>query len=197
MWPCDSSQDRVLGALERFGPESKLVAARCASAYPGLVLRRQVRLWQHCVVDRFEAAPDPEATTAQAAGERQFDYVLRVDGALDATSVPLEPRAGPLGSKCGYQLLDKARAAVIRQPAQMTFVAGQDRFRLWVLPGESSVEAIIAEAPTNSPDERKPIVILRQKGTAARFLSVLEPVGQRPLDEKTVTELCGNGGPLH
>jgi hypothetical protein len=71
----------------------------------------------------------------------------------------------------------------------MTFVAGEDRLRLWVLPGKSPVEAIIAEAPTNAPDERKPIVILRQRSTATRFLTVWEPLGEHTLDEKTVTEL--------
>jgi hypothetical protein len=74
MWPCDSSEARVLGTLERFDPEARLVAARCASVYPGLVVRRQVRLRQHCVVDCLEVGPDPDATT-QPAGEHQCDPV--------------------------------------------------------------------------------------------------------------------------
>ncbi len=186
MWPVDSSQDRVLGTLERFDADAKLVAARCASAYPGLVLRRQVRLWQHCVVDCLDALPDPDAAPQQVAGEHQFDYVLHVDGQGGDCSVPLQPRSGPLGSKCGYQLVDKVRSAVIDKPAQLTFLAGESRWRLWVLPQESSLEVIVGEAPTNKPDERKPIVVLRQRGAAARFRTVFEPVGEHPLDEKLV-----------
>lgn len=189
MWPVDSSQDRVTGTLERFDAEAKRVSARCTSAYPGLILRRQVCLWQHCVVDCFEALPNPDAAPRQAAVERQFDYVLHVDGQWDNGSIPLQPRPGPLGSKCGYQLVDQARSAVIAKPAQLTFVAGEARCRLWILPQESPLEVIVAQAPTNKPDERKPIVILRQRATAARFRTVFEPVGDRPLDEATVAGL--------
>jgi hypothetical protein len=189
MWPVDSSADRVSGTLERFDADAKLVSARCASAYPGLILRRQVRLWQQCVVDCLEALPDPDAAPQQPAVEHQFDYVLHVDGQSGDGSVPLEPRSGPLGSKCGYQLVEKARSAAIHKPAQLTFVVGEARWRLWILPQESPLEVIVAEAPTDKPDERRPIVILRQRGTAARFRTVFEPVGERPLDELTVTEL--------
>jgi hypothetical protein len=189
MWPVDSSEARVAGSLERFDADARLVAARCTSAYPGLVLRRQVRLWQHCVVDCLEATPDPDTPPQQSAGEHQFDYVLHIDGQWDGSSVPLEPRPGPLGRKCGYPLVEQVRSAVIRQPIQLTFVAGEARCRLWILPQESAVEVIVAQAPTDKPDERKPIVILRQRGTAARFRTVFEPLGERLLDEQTITEL--------
>jgi hypothetical protein len=189
MWPCDSSQDRVLGTLERFDADAKLVAARCTSAYPGLLLRRQVRLWQQCVVDCFEALPDPDTSPRPPAAEHQFDYVLHVDGQWVDGSVPLEARPGPRGSKCGYQLVEKARSTEIRKPAQLTFLAGEARWRLWILPQESPLEVIVAEAPTDKPDERKPVVILRQRGSAARFRTVFEPVGEHPLDETRVTEL--------
>lgn len=189
MWPADSSKDRVLGTLERFDAGAKLVAARCTSAYPGLILRRQVRLWQHCVVDCFEALPDPDTAPQQPAMEHQFDYVLHVDGQWGDGSVPLAGRPGPLGSRCGYQLVEKARSAEIRKPAQLTFLSGEARWRLWILPQESPLEVIVAEAPTDKPDERKPVVILRQRSSAARFRTVFEPVGEQPLDEKTVTGL--------
>jgi hypothetical protein len=86
-------------------------------------------------------------------------------------------------------LVDQVRSAAIRQPIQLTFVAGEARCRLWILPQESAVEVIVAQAPTDKPDERKPIVILRQRGTAARFRTVFEPLGERLLDEQTITEL--------
>jgi hypothetical protein len=176
----------VVGVLERFEPNAKRVAARCESAYPGLILRREVRLWRHCVVDRCEASPVAGGSAAEHAAEHQFDYVLHVDGAFDSGSVTLAPRAQPLGTKCGYQFLEHLRSASIDKPAHLTFRLGEDRLRLWIRPGETPVEVVLADGPTNSPDERKPVVILRRRGATARYLTICEPVGTPALDEQAI-----------
>jgi hypothetical protein len=183
MWPCDSDKARVAGVLEDFEPAAKRAAARCESAYPGMVLRRQVQLWRHCVVDRCEALPAIGDGAAAATAEHQFDYVLHLDGSFEAGSVTLRPRAEPLGTKCGYQFLERVRSAQVDRPAQLTFRAAENRLRLWVLPRETAVELILADGPTNAPDERKPMVIVRRHGPRGRFLTVCEPLGQEPLDE--------------
>ena len=183
MWPCDSSESPVVGVLERFDPRGKSVAASCRSAYPGLTLRRELRLWRHCLADRFEALPAGPGPSA----ERQFDYVLHFDGAWQEASVPLGRESGPLGSRCGYQLVEKLRSGTIEKLASVTFAAGEDRLRLWVLP-EGRLELRIAQGPTNSPDERKPIVILRQRGPGARFRTLLEPLEGKSLGAEEVLE---------
>jgi hypothetical protein len=185
MWPVDSSQSPVVGVLDRFDPQGKSVTASCRSAYPGLTLRRELRLGRHCLVDRFDAWAEPAGSPP---AQRQFDYVLHFAGTLQEAGVPLGRESGPLGSRCGYQLVEKLRSAAIEKLTSITFSAGDDRLRLWVLP-EGHLELHIAQGPTNSPDERQPIVILRQRGPRAKFRTVLEPLEGEPLGVEAVLEI--------
>ncbi len=183
MWPVDDLETRVQGTLEKFDPAARRVAAACDTAYSGFALRRDVRLWRHAVVDRFAVEPQP--STGKPA-EHQFDYVLHVDGRLTASSVPLAARPGPLGTRCGYQLLDQCQAGVIRAPAQFTFTAADQRLRVWVLPQAGPLDVIVAQGPTNSPDERQPALLLRQRGPRAVFRTLIEPMVGAGLDLATV-----------
>jgi hypothetical protein len=186
MWPVDTEKDRVIGRLERFDPEGRLVSASCDSAYPGLVLNRQVRLRQHCVVDDFQIRANPKAPEA-ARKERQFDFVLHLDAAFTQSRPAMAARSDPLGEKCGYQHLQQRAAATVDGIGSLVFQDGERQLRIWTIAQGGSQDIILAEGPTNSPKERKPVLILRRRGPEARFLAVFEPVDpEHPLSEKDV-----------
>jgi hypothetical protein len=69
-FPVDNAADKVIGKLDRFEPNSKLVAASCDSAYEGLILSRTLRLWKHCVVDVLDVRP---AAAAAPSAPHQLD----------------------------------------------------------------------------------------------------------------------------
>lgn len=173
-WPVDSASERVVGKLDQFDPAAKLVAASCDSAYEGLTLRRTVRLCRHCVVDEFSVEPGEGV-----AARRRFDYVLHIDGDFADSSVLLQPRSGRLGDGCGYQRVEQKQGTTTAGAATLRFTSARQQFRIWIVPtDESPAEVIVAEGPTNSPKETKPMLILRRTAAAARFVTVLEPVTQ-------------------
>ncbi|HWQ52064.1 MAG TPA: heparinase II/III family protein [Bryobacteraceae bacterium] len=171
-WPADTAADRVLGKLERFDPRSLLASASCDRLYDGFKMSRTVRLDGDCVVDDYVAEP-----TSASPSAHQFDYVLHIDGELESSSAPLAPRSGKLGERLGYQLIDQKQGLKASGVVSFTFAAGSKKLRVWMVPaGKSETEAIVAEGLTNSPDVRKPMLVLRRKGERARFLTVIEPV---------------------
>jgi hypothetical protein len=210
MWPVDSSQDRVIGKLERFDPDGRSACAACDTAYPGLTLTRRVRLHDHCVADRFQVSPGPKPSSAQP---RQFDYVVHVDGEFVESSPTLTSNSSSLGDHCGYQHLRQHASARVEQIVSLVFEASREkngnrrprqapdrplpekptatssapRLRVWVVPQDGPIEVILADGPANSPTERRPVVIVRQRGVGARFCAVFEPmVPQNPLDVRNV-----------
>lgn len=188
-WPVDRASDRVVGKLDRFDPEAKLVSASCDSAYEDVVLQRTVQLCRHCVVDNYVA------TAAGAAGPpHRFDYVLHVDGVLADCSLPLEPRSGPLGDICGYQRVVQKQGAITADGATLRFDSGKLQFRVWIVSVDgSSTEMIVAEGPTNSPKEMLPMLILRRAAAQSRFVTVLEPMKQAQLLRDVRIEKDGDG----
>ncbi len=173
MWPVDSATNRVVGRLETFDPEQKQVSASCDSVYDGLVLRRTVRLRGNCVVDRYEVSPADRASPLT----HQFDYILHLGGEPAGSSVALSPCQGPLGTQCGYPLIEQKEKATIRGVVSFTFASEGKQLRVWVVPAEDTpIEVIAASGLTNSPDVRMPMLVLRQRGTKAKFITVIEPV---------------------
>jgi hypothetical protein len=164
----------VVGKLDLFDPAAKLAVASCDSAYEGLTLRRTVQLCRHCVVDQFSIQP-----AERAAAQRRFDYVLHVDGDFTDSSVLLQPRSGRLGDGCGYQRVEQKQGTTTAGGATLRFTSERQQFRVWIVPtDESPTEVIVAEGPTNSPKETRPMLILRRTAAATRFVTVLGPVNQ-------------------
>jgi hypothetical protein len=188
-WPADTAADRVLGRLERFAPAERMVAATCDTAYPGLTLRRGVRLLGDLILDHFTVRPTPTGPegaagaafpAAQPAAEHQFDYILHVDGAPAGGTVELAPRSGPLGDRCGYQHVTQKAGAVLARPAALDFDFGHRRIRLWLVPVGGPAELTLAEGLTNSPTVRMAMVVVRRRGQAAEFVTLLEPISGAP-----------------
>ena len=88
----------------------------------------------------------------------------------------LPANSSSLGTQCGYQHLRQRASARAEKIASLVFESGPRRLRIWVVPQDGQAEVILAEGPTNSPMERKPVLILRQRGPEARFLTVFEPI---------------------
>jgi hypothetical protein len=173
-WPTDDASDQVMGRLERFAPEAKLASASCDRAYPGIVLRRTVRLVGHDVVDDYAVAPEGSSSEP---GQHQFDYVLHIDGGLTNSSLPLAPRSGKLGEICGYQHVEQKQGGAADNSLTLTFASGTKQLRLWILPTDGTpTEVIIGEGLTHSPNAKMPMLILRRKAAHARFVTVIEPV---------------------
>jgi hypothetical protein len=190
-WPTDNASHKVLGTLERFDPDQKLAGAACTSAYEGMTLRRAVRLCDHCVIDDFSVRP---TALKSAPPARQIDYVLHIDGAFEQCSMPMTRRSGPLGKKCGYQHVRQVQAVSTGDPLTFTFSAGDSRLRVWVVPLDATpTEAILADGLTNQPDKTMPMLVLRRRSPATRFLTLLEPVkGDDPV--RSVRIEPGDGG---
>ncbi|MBI2300246.1 MAG: heparinase II/III family protein [Armatimonadetes bacterium] len=183
-WPADSAADRVLGRLEAFEPAQKRVAAVCDTAYPGVTLRRAVQVVGHLVVDDYRVeAQEPHA----------MDYVLHVDGELVAASPQLPARTGALGTKCGYQLLQQQAGGEVSGPAVLTFAAGKQRLRLWLVAMDDDPSAVIlADGLTNSPQGHLPTVLVRRRAAQMHYVTVVEPVR----DGRAVREVQPRDGRL-
>jgi hypothetical protein len=173
-WPTDDASDQVIGRLERFAPEAKLASASCDRAYPGMTLRRTVRLVGHDVVDDYSVVPE---SPSSERNQHQFDYVLHIDGELTYSSLPLAQRSGKLGENCGYQYVEQKRVGATDSLLSLTFASGTKQLRLWNIPTDSTpTDLIIGEGLTNSPDVKMAMLILRRKAAHARFVTLIEPV---------------------
>jgi hypothetical protein len=166
-WPQDSDTDRVCGVLESFDAQAKSVAAHCDNTYPDVRLQRALRLQDHVVVDAFTV------NDAKSA-EHQYDYVLHIDGRFEASSAPLEDRAGKLGEECGYQLVEQKKRGSASGPFSLTFANEGKQLHIW-FPAELATEVIVAESLTNSPERKMAMLVLRRKAVQTRFLAVFEP----------------------
>jgi len=173
-WPVDSSTNRAFGTLGRFDAQHKLVSASCDHAYDGFALKRTVQICANCVVDRFDVSPTPKHSRTST---HQFDYVLHIDGTLGESNVPLLPCSGPLGGKCGYQLVEQKKGAPVNGVTFLDFTSGSKRLRVWIVPtDEKPAELFVAEGLTNLPDAKMPMLVLRRVGASASFVTVIEPV---------------------
>jgi hypothetical protein len=192
-WPADSATEKVLGKLDRFNPAQKLASASCDSVYDGLLLRRTVQLHGPLVVDQYAITPQGAAAEGKP---RQFDYVLHIDGQFLESSVPLLPRSGALGAKCGYQHVQQKQATTVTTVAALTFASGDKRLRVWIVPvDDAPLELILADGLSNSPTARMPMVVLRRSGISARYVTLLEPVGETAPLRAVRLERGAAGGP--
>jgi hypothetical protein len=167
-WPHDDASDRVVGTLERFDPSTKSASARCDRAYAGIRLRREVRVDGNLVVDSFDA------TDAKGVSH-QFDYVLHINGEFAGGPSAIEAHTGKLGEICGYQLIEQKRYGTVNGPFDLMFTSEGKKLRVWA-PASGATDVIIGVGPTNRPDRKMTMLILRRKAVETRFLTVLEPV---------------------
>ncbi len=181
MWPADRADQRVIGKLLAFDADKRLASAECRAAYPGWVLRREIRLAPRALVDHFEISPDADEPGPKDpdSTEHQFDYVLHIDGQNTASEPKLAQQSGELGQRCGYQHVKLKASARVEQPAHLDFESLRRRLRVWIVPQNGSIEILMAEGPTNSPTDLKPMLIARIRGQRASFRTLIEPLGEQ------------------
>lgn len=167
-WPTDNASDRVFGALERFSPANRFVSAYTDTAYAGIHLRRALRIEGHSVIDDF-------SVRGEKGSKHQYDYVLHIDGRLEANSAPLEHCSGKLGKICGYQFIERQRCGSSDGPFDLTFEGQGNRLRVWV-PEQAGTEIVVGQGLTNLPNREMTVLVLRRHTSETRYLTVVEPV---------------------
>ena len=126
-------------------------------------MKRTVALVDELVLDVFDAAGDETHV---------YDYVLHVDGQLRADAGA--PEAGPLGKACGYQHVTDVSRLATSLPWQGEWRNGGDALKISLL-GGAEAEVIAGSGPTTTTDKRMAMLVVRRRGQAASFASVIEP----------------------
>ncbi|HCR16935.1 MAG TPA: hypothetical protein DIU35_05580 [Candidatus Latescibacteria bacterium] len=167
-WPSDDIASPANGELQTFEVDSllKVASASCDRVYDGVRLERTLALFDGLVVDFYRAESD---------AAHQYDWVMHVDGAPDAISVPLAQSEIPLGERCGYQHIKDVERAKVNVDWTAGWRDDEGRGLRITLLGEPGTEAIRARSMTNRGDEFASTLIARRNATNTVFAAFLEP----------------------
>ena len=169
------------GALKEFIAEKnfQLTRATCDTAVDGVILDRTVALFGGALIDIFDVS---------SSRARTFDYALHVNAAYAGGNIGLSEYAKSLGRDFGYQHLENVRAAERE--------AGAAWSSTWRTPGGHGMLiaafgdgrlAAVADAPGNPPDTHLPLLLLRDRGERARFVTVVLPYENPDTPESVAT----------
>lgn len=183
----EQSQRRTPGRLTAFGAgeDYALVRAACDTAYKDspVKLDRTVFMRGGMIVDVFRCA-GPEGSV--------FDLPLHFRGKVE--NLPAGEPVKPISEARGYRVMKNVRR--LAQPLrEFDVVTGEDS-RIGVRVFDSS-EAYTAEGPSSTPGEIIPLVLRRQNGDRALFVTVydLAPARERECEVElgeTVTARVGD-----
>ncbi len=139
------------------------LAASADGVYPGVALRRTVRLSKGRLEDRFECRSETG---------RVFDWAFHSAGRL-TTPLKLAPRPGPLGEQNGYQHITGVSSARTDTEWSATWEDGGARYtiRMEAAPG---TEVFVGEGPGRDPAERVPVIVVRRHARETVFRAVHE-----------------------
>lgn len=174
-WPIDAPNRQAIGELELFhaDPGLKLARASCETVYDGVKLIRLVALAGNVLFDFH---------SVQSDAEHRYDYVLHIDGGLQAGVGALDPSTltdlpDPLGERCGYQHIHKAGAAGPTADGIVT-LWGREKpeLQVSVCPAEAPTEFIAAESITTALDKLMPMLILRRSARSTTFATAIAPI---------------------
>lgn len=139
------------------------IAAEAGTVYPGVALKRTVRLSAARIEDRFECA---------SATDHTYDWAFHVPGRL-TSSLKTVPQTEPLGKDNGYQHIQQvARAAAdgawwVRWEAEGVRLT----LRFEAAPG---TEVFTGVAPGRDPSDKVPLVVVRRRAAKTVFAAVHE-----------------------
>jgi hypothetical protein len=153
-----------------------VVAAKETNAYKDVQLQRTVYLLQlpggkKMVVDIY---------TINSSADHQYDLPFQYSGHLIHTSVKYVPNTDKqetLGKKNGYEFLWKEAEATVKDTmAQLTFLNDRTYYSISsLITGPAQV--FFTRTGANDPDfnlRHEPAFIIRKKGKAQSFVSVIE-----------------------
>ena len=165
------------------GEHAKIFRGACKTVYDGVVQTRTLAMIDGMIVDFFHSASETE---------RQYDYVMHVDGELADCSVELgEVDPGPLSKAYGYNHVVDIRRTMLNDGAvslAYTVAEGKPAMKLDVLAGQ---DAEFLTAMGNSKEEdypALPMLMLRSKGTCSDFAAVMQ-FGDEDVTVATMTDL--------
>ncbi|MBO9609501.1 MAG: heparinase II/III family protein, partial [Paenibacillaceae bacterium] len=167
----DGTLREVKGDMDLFldEPDFRLMRASAAEAYADRLDRYERTVWlqDDYALDWFEAAGTGESHT--------FDWVLHGLGDL-TTDLTLQAREQKLANTPGYDKLKNVRSVLTEQKWEAEWEQNGTRLRLVSLPDQAT-EVVAAEAPGPAIGLMKdtPLIIQRQTGSRATFVSVLQP----------------------
>lgn len=173
LWNTDGAQTsrgRLLTYVP--GPTMQLVRAGTDEAYPGVKLIRTLLVTDAYVLDVFDAA---------SGVERQYDWVIHVDGELAEVAASFVPVRMPLGDEDGSQYVEiRHKLDGVLQPLVTRWTRGKGHLDHWLLPVEP-IDAVLLGTSlwTVAPNERS-VYVARTKGQTARFVSVFAPGAGEP-----------------
>ena len=173
-WPIDTSSKQAIGSLELFyaDPGLKLARASCDTVFEGVRLTRTVALAGNTLLDFHRVESDQE---------HRYDYVLHIDGSLQAGENALDPATlsdlpDPLGERCGYQHIHNAKTTGPSEAGLLTLWGRNDpEIRISTCPGDAPTELIAAESITTALDRLMPMMILRRTAQSTTFATAIAP----------------------
>ncbi len=139
------------GQLEKW--EKTALSVEANQAYPGVRLRRSLKLTAGRLADRFECSSDAIHT---------YDWAFHAPGRL-TTSLDLQPRTEPLGAGSGYQHISSLKQARTDGEwwARWENGGAAVTLRFQAAPG---TEVFTGAGPGKDPAESIPLIIVRRKG---------------------------------
>jgi hypothetical protein len=168
----EATQAAATGELLEWHPGEIATAVRAAAGpvYPQAHCERLVVQTEHYALDVFEV-------TATDGAAHRFDWIYHNAGRL-TTGLPLVPAAA-LPQQEGYQHLSHPQMAETSEAWQATFVQEGGAMRVWML-GAPATTVVTGEGLGQDLTVPVPFVMARRQGAAARFITLLEPVQDRP-----------------
>jgi heparinase II/III-like protein/alginate lyase len=156
------SQRRAPGRLIRYlsDEQSTVALASLENAYDGVVIERSVTLRGNVIIDMVRCVAEEESV---------FDLPLHFRGELVGQE-GAEP-AGPLGEDNGYQHLQNVHRLASSTSVIHLTTRGEDRLRVGI---HEDSEGFIAEGYGSRPTELLPMLLRRQRGKQALFLTTIE-----------------------
>ena len=158
-----AQQEAVDGEFEdwRTSPESTTLAARATRVYPGVELRRVVRLEARHITDAF---------TCSSASEHTYDWAFHSYGSFKS-SLSFAPVKGGLGKTNGYQHIENPVHARTDQDWWAEWEINGVRSRI-EMKGEPGTEVIQGVAPGPDPRERLALILVRRHAQSTIFRAI-------------------------
>ncbi|MCS7315258.1 MAG: heparinase II/III family protein [Bryobacterales bacterium] len=148
------------GRLQRWEVRSgeTLLEAAADALYPGVQLRRSLRLRGSRLRDRFECRSDTP---------RLYDWAFHAAGRM-TTSLAMAPRTGRLGTTNGYQHLSQLAVAITDGEWWARWEGDGAELTLH-FSAAPATEVITGIGPGRDPAEKVPVLVVRRRCAATTF----------------------------
>jgi oligo-alginate lyase len=154
-------QDPEDGRLESWDdrPGEAAITMSCDSVYPGVQMRRTIRLPRSGrIEDRFECL---------SAEEHEYDWAFHVPGTISPV-LELQPRAERLGDRNGYEHISRIQSARTDGDFSVVWTSGPVILRLSFV-GVPGTEVLTGTGPGRNPADGVPVLVVRRRARKTVF----------------------------